>query len=82
MTKPEGLCQRGDFAPNRAFLYAAGEQKYTLSAQSVFPDVHAAGKNGLKFLFGLRAEKNKAFTSRLNSSLENGGVFICGEYWI
>ena len=42
-------------APPRAFRLAKGHAEHTLSAQSVFCDVHAAAKNGLHLIHGLRA---------------------------
>ena len=44
-----------DIAPNRAFRWARSPSEHTLSAQSVFCDVHAAAKNGLHLIHGLRA---------------------------
>ena len=44
-------------------LFACGVQKYTLYAQSVFPDVHAAGKTGFEFVFGLRAENDDGLST-------------------
>ena len=40
------------------FFVRSWHTKSTLSAQSVFPDVHAAGKNVFEFVFGLRAESD------------------------
>ena len=54
-------------------LYAYGIQKCTLYAQSVFPDVHAAGKNGFEFVFGLRAENDEGFVYSLTALRASGG---------
>ncbi len=43
-----------DFAPTRASVCASAHE-HTLSAQSIFRDVHAAAKNGLNFIRGLWA---------------------------
>jgi len=42
-------------APPRAFRLAKGHAEHTLSAQSVFCEVHAAAKNEWNLLHGLRA---------------------------
>ena len=42
---PPDFADEEGYAPNRAFLSAYGGQKHTLSAQSIFSDVHAAGEN-------------------------------------
>ena len=43
-----------DFAPTRASVCASAHE-HTLSAQSIFRDVHAAAKNGWNTIRGLRA---------------------------
>ena len=43
------------FAPNRASRRACNPAGHTPSAHRVFCDVHAAAKNGLNLIHGLRA---------------------------
>ncbi|MGM9587819.1 MAG: hypothetical protein ACI3VA_10075 [Candidatus Limivicinus sp.] len=62
-------------------MFACGAQKYTLYAQSVFPDVHAAGKNGFEFVFGQRAENDKSFVYSLKSTRMGAFQAVCVLMW-
>ena len=47
------------FAPTRASEWAFSPFGHTLSAQSIFRDVHAAAKNELNSIRGLRAAQTQ-----------------------
>jgi len=62
------------FAPTRASEWAFSPFGHTLSAQSIFRDVHAAAKNELNSIRGLRAANSARLFDKLKAA-PDGAAF-------